>query len=101
MKKLLYILLIFVSCNVVSYETIYAQVSYSALTDINSNSVTTTFNTASYTPTTNALVLAFVTSAKATTPDVPTFSGNGLTWVQVATQTFDVAATPTKRITVF
>jgi hypothetical protein len=94
MKKILLILFLFPLL-------LQGQIVYTALTEQNSNSVTTTFNTPSYTPTTGALVLAFVTSAKATTPDIPTFSGNGLTWVQIETETLDVIATPTKRITAF
>ena len=44
----------------------------------------TSFATASITPTANRLVLAWVTSRVAAA-GIPTASGNGLTWVQVAT----------------
>ena len=48
-----------------------------------------TANATSYTatlgqPTTNALVLAMVASTKASAPDIPTLSGNNLTWVLMA-----------------
>jgi hypothetical protein len=54
---------------------------------------------AAYTPTANALVLAFVYNDKATTPDRPTFSGNGLTWVDIDSSTLDSAND--RRLTVF
>ena len=59
------------------------------------------YATASITPTANNLVLAWVTNTKASTPDTPTLSGNGLTWVQVATVTWGTIATPTARTTLF
>lgn len=46
----------------------------------------TSASTASISPTSNALVLAWVFTGRAAgTPPAPTLSGNGLTWVQVAT----------------
>ncbi len=57
--------------------------------------------TATYTPTANALLLAVVVNSKASAPDTPTFSGNGLTWAQVATATYNTVGTPIARITVF
>ena len=64
----------------------------SAISDTDATSTTT----ASITPTANALVLLYAFSNKATTPDTPTATGNGLTWVQVATVTVG-----THRITCF
>ena len=61
----------------------------------------TSYATASYTPTANLLIIAVVVNTKGTTPDTPTLSGNGLTWVQVATVTFDSIAAPTARLTLF
>lgn len=65
--------------------------------DGNANS----YATASISPTANRLVLAFVVNSKGSTPDEPTLSGNGLTWVKVATVTFNTIASPTKRTTLF
>ena len=61
----------------------------------------TTYTTASITPLANRLILAWVVNTKATTPDLPTLTGNDLTWVQVATTTFNVIAVPTSRVTLF
>lgn len=61
----------------------------------------TSFVTASITPTANRLVLACIINTKATTPDTPTLTGNGITWVQISTQTFSSVATPTMRLTTF
>lgn len=44
----------------------------------------TSYSTASITPTANRLILAWVYSIAATTPNTPTASGNGLTWDEVA-----------------
>lgn len=45
----------------------------------------TSFATAAVTPKANHLILAWVYTIAATTPTTPTASGNGLTWVEVAT----------------
>lgn len=52
-------------------------------------------------PRANALLLAWVVSSKATTPDIPTFSGFNVTWLQVGTVTFNSIASPTERLTLF
>lgn len=54
-----------------------------------------------YQPNSNSLVIAVVVNSKASAPDTPTFSGNGLTWVQVGTTNFNTLASPTQRLTVF
>lgn len=59
------------------------------------------YNTAAVTPAANALLLLVVGNSKAATPDIPTVSGAGLTWVQVATVTFSTAGSPTRRLTLF
>ena len=66
-----------------------------------STSNASSYTTTSGTPTANDLILAWVVNSKATTPDTPTMSGNGLTWVQIDTQAFFTAATPLRRITLF
>jgi len=79
-----------------------AAITAAALTaDAGSTTNDTSFTTASITPTANNLVLAWVTNTKGTTPDTPTLSGNGLTWVQVATVTWGTIAAPTARTTLF
>lgn len=62
----------------------------------------TSYATASVTPTANRLVLVAVHSANQNeTPGTPTLSGNGLTYVQVATVLFDTIAAPDGRLTLF
>lgn len=56
----------------------------------------TTYTTASISPSSNNLVLALVYGALAGGSAAPTLSGNGLTWVQVDTQTFT-----NRRVTLF
>ena len=58
----------------------------------------TSFATASITPSANKLVLAAVFAAKTGGSVTPTLSGNGLTWVQVGT---DTVSTGVYRTTVF
>lgn len=73
-----------------------------AITETNLTSAADTtdassWTTASITPTGNSLVEAAVASSLLAGPAAPTLSGNGLTWVQVATRTF----ASTRRITLF
>lgn len=69
-------------------------------TDSDGNS---TSATGSYTPTANRLVLAAVASRTGITadPNIPTLTGNSLTWVQVATVVYDNTSSSRRRITVF
>ena len=76
-------------------------ITAAALTGSNSTTDASSYNTASITPTADRLVLAAVLSKKASAPDTPTLSGNGLTWVQVATVTFHTIGTPILRLTLF
>lgn len=62
-------------------------------------SAATSYATASWTPVANRLEVVKVTNRKATTPDTPTLSGNGITWVQAASYVHDTATQ--RRITVF
>ena len=67
------------------------------LTTDGNNADQTSYATASITPTADTLVLAwFVSSIAAGTPNLPTASGNGLTWVHVATRIHG-----TRRMTLF
>lgn len=75
--------------------------SASSLVVLNDTSNLTSYATASTTPSSGKLILCAVASSKASTPDLPTVSGCGLTWVQVATVLFDTVGTPTKRVTLF
>lgn len=62
----------------------------------------TSFQTGSITPTANRLVLLAVLSTIAsTTPNTPTASGNGLTYVEIANITFHTIASPWSRLTIF
>lgn len=63
----------------------------------------TSFSTASWTPPSNELILACFYSRTGITadPNVPTCSGNGLTWVQVATIVFDTTSSSRRRLTIF
>lgn len=69
----------------------------SAGSTTNANSYTT----ASITPGASRLVLAAVVNSAAGTPATPTLAGNSLTWVQIATVTYDTIATPNHRLTLF
>lgn len=60
------------------------------------------YSTASITPGSNRLVLVFVVNRKgADNAETPTLSGNSLTYVQVATVTFNTLAAQRGRITLF
>ena len=61
----------------------------------------TSYSTASYQPAPGALLIAMVVNSKASAPDTPTFSGNGLTWEQIDTVTYNTVANPTQRMTTF
>jgi len=79
----------------------FAAITAADLTEDGSATTASSYTTASVTPSSNNLVLAWVTNSKGSTPDTPTLSGNGLTWVQVATVTWGTSGTPTKRTTLF
>ena len=63
----------------------------------------TSFSSSSISPSSNALVLLSVSSRTgiSTDPNIPTVTGNGLTWVQVATLVFDTTSSSRRRLTVF
>ena len=67
----------------------------SSTTDANS------YATASQTPTASTLVTAVIISIKATAPDIPTITGNSLTWVQRATHIWNNGTNEYARITTF
>lgn len=60
-------------------------ISAANVTTSGNSSDLSSYSTASITPSRNKLLLAWVYSIAATAPNTPTASGNGLTWVQVAT----------------
>jgi hypothetical protein len=66
-----------------------------------STSGATSYATSSFTARRNSLVLLVVVNSKASAPDTPTVSGNGLTWVQIDTYTYGSIASPVQRLTVF
>ncbi len=78
-----------------------AAITTTLVADASSSTDATTYTTASITPTANNLVLAWVTNTRASSPTIPTLSGNGLTWVQVATVTWGTISAPTARTTLF
>ena len=57
----------------------------------------TSYSTGSFTPSANKLVIMAVQSSKLTLPDIPTVTGNNLTWVSIAT----ISVTDTIRLTLF
>lgn len=65
------------------------------------SSALSTYATSSVTPTSNRLLLLWVSNTKASTPNTPTVTGNSLTWVEVATVTFASISAPEKRLTLF
>lgn len=70
------------------------------LTGGGSTTDATSFATASITPTANRLVLLAVLSTLASAPNIPTATGNGLTWVTINNVTFNTIGTPRSRLTV-
>lgn len=68
-------------------------VAGSNLTSGFSDTDATSYNTASISPTSYNLILLTVTNVKSSTPDTPTISGNGLTWVQIDTHVIDSVGT--------
>lgn len=76
-------------------------VTESPLTSGSSTTNASSYNTASITPSANVLILVAVLSAINVLPNAPTLSGNSLTYVQIATVTFNTIATPLSRLTLF
>lgn len=70
------------------------------LTTSSSSADASSYATASITPGADKLILAFIGNSVAggSVPATPTLSGNGLTWTQVATQTWNVDVA---RLTIF
>lgn len=66
--------------------------------NINSSADASSYATGSHTPGANKLQLFAVGNSKASSPDVPTVSGNSLTWVQIATIVFSSNG---RRLTLF
>lgn len=83
-------------------SSVYATLGIRELSFIASTTGATSYGSSiAYLPTPNALLLAYVTNTKASAPNTPTFSGNGLTWVQVDTMTFNTVGSATDRLTIF
>jgi hypothetical protein len=74
----------------------WAAITATDLTRGGSSSSSSSYTTASITPSANRLVLAWVTNDRWSSPDIPTLSGNGLTWVQVNTVEWDSTFSPGK-----
>ena len=73
-------------------------ISYSQKTTSGDNRNRSSYSTASISPGSNKLILAWVYSIAASLPNTPTASGNGLTWVQIDTQS---DADNVRRLTLF
>ena len=84
----------------IAIEIKAAPISATNLTSFSSDTDATSYNTSSITPSSNNLVLITVTNVKSSTPDTPTVSGNGLTWVQIDTHVIDSLGTQ-RRQTLF
>jgi alkaline phosphatase D len=68
----------------------------------NDTTLAAVFSGASWTPPDGAIVIVFVGNSKASAPNLPdSLTGNGQTWTQVATVTFNTAASPTRRLTAY
>ena len=73
-----------------------------ALASVNSAADLSSYDSDSWTTPANKLILGFATSRRtASTPNTPTMSGNGLTWVAVANILYSTEASPVRRITLF
>ena len=77
----------------------FANLGVSANPDINSSTDASSYVNTSWTPPTAGLIICFVVSRTGACGNVPTVSGNSLTWVQIAT--ICVGATAARRITLF
>lgn len=75
-------------------------ITMATLTSGNNTVDATSFTTASITPTANSLVLLALAYTK-TPPAVPTITGNGLTWVNVTSVSYNSIAAPGIQIAVF
>jgi hypothetical protein len=78
----------------------FSNLGVSANPDISSASTLSSFPNTSWSPPTSGLIIVFVRSFRTGggDPNVPTISGNGLTWVQIATA---LNATSNHRLTLF
>lgn len=63
----------------------FANLGVSANPDINSGTDLASYANSSWTPPSSELIIVFVHGARSGGPDVPTISGNGLTWTQIGT----------------
>lgn len=66
-----------------------------------SGTAASSFTTASITPVANRLQLLAVTSSKATTADIPTVTGCGLTWVEIDHKVYATGSAVSGAVTVF
>lgn len=77
--------------------------TFSNLTSGNDTDGGSSSTSASISPASNALLLLAVSSRTNITadPNIPTVTGNGLTWVQIGTIVYDTTSASRKRITLF
>jgi hypothetical protein len=76
----------------------FANLGASANPDFSSSTSQSSYVNTSWTPPTSELIVVFVSSNALASPNAPTVSGNGLTWVQIATV---VNGTTMDRLTLF
>src|SRR5688572_21294544 len=101
--KLNLIFLILLSSLFFKHSSAFAALAVNSLAGSSSTTDATSYATASITPTGNALVILVVANTfSSNPPTTPTATGNGLTWVQVATEvTANGDAFDNKRLTIF
>mgnify|MGYP001582549698 CR=1 FL=1 len=79
----------------------FANLGASANPDINNSTDASSYVNTSWTPPTSGLILVGVGTRVVAGPNIPTISGNGITWVQIATILFTASTTNDERITLF
>lgn len=85
----------------INVNSVFGAITQASLTSGSDNVDNSSFATASITPTANRLILAAIYNSKSTAPAAPTLSGNGLTWVSIATIIFNEGQAVERRISLF
>lgn len=101
LKHTIFLTTILVAGLTVASSAALAAVVATELTTAANGSQQITYTTASITPGANRLILAWIFNSNNNPVGTPTLSGNGLTWVQVNTVTWNPVASPDYRITLF
>lgn len=80
-------------------DIVFTNLGASANPDINNGANASSYANTSWTPPTSGIIVVFVGNHIAANGNVPTISGNGLTWIQIATAVVDPGTS--HRITLF